>query len=65
MKMFLTNLSTYIEKIVCASFIIVITQFRITIVSNFLALTRCTNKSYVVGHLRGSGLLFYYIMSVL
>jgi hypothetical protein len=59
--------SFYIRRksFVCASFINPITQFRITIVTNFLASTRCTNESCVLGHEGGSGLLFHYIMPVL
>jgi hypothetical protein len=41
------------------------TQFRITVVANCRALTRCMNLRHVVGHERASSILLHCVMSIL
>jgi hypothetical protein len=53
----------YIRYFVSARFIIVITQFQVTIATDCRALPRCMNISYAVCHERTSSLLFQCIVS--
>jgi hypothetical protein len=56
---------TYTQRFVSVRFFIVITQLRVTIETNYQALTCCMNVGYVAGHERVSSLSFKCIVSIL
>jgi hypothetical protein len=60
-----TSLHEYIKSFISVKFIIVITQFRVSIATNCPSLTYCKNVIYAVDHERASSLLFQCIVSIL
>jgi hypothetical protein len=60
------NISVHIcTGFLSVKFIIVMTKFRVTIATSWLALTRCMKLNYAVGHERARSTLFQAIITIL